>query len=316
MTSRARRGGILAASLGIYLAWGSAYLAMKVGLETLPPLVLAGTRLLLAGCLMGGAALAMGHRLQLRHWKPLLGAAALLFLGGHGFLYWGQERVSSGLGAVLFATIPLWIVLIEGLSPHGIRLGWRAGTGLGLGTAGILLLVGPTQLLGSGRVDLAGAAAISLASLSWALGSIYCTRAKLPASAALAGGMEMLLGGVLLLIVAGAMGETRGFHWSQVSTHSWLAVAYLVGVSSMIGFSCYLWLLKVASAARVSTYAYINPLVAVGLGWGLAGETVTARTLGAIAMLLGAVVLIVREQSKRPGPLLAAEVESQGAVAS
>src|SRR6185312_11007555 len=191
----ARRGRILAASFAIYAFWGSAYLAMRVGLRTLPPLVLAGTRLVLAGLLMTGWAWLRGARCRWRELRTVAAAAALLFLGGHGFLYWGQARVSSGMAAVLFATVPLWIVLLEGLSSSGIRLGWRALTGLVLGMLGVVMLVGPQSLLGAGRVDLAGAAAIGVASLSWAVGSIYCTRARLPHSAALSGGLEMLTGG-------------------------------------------------------------------------------------------------------------------------
>lgn len=308
------RGRILAASFAIYVFWGSAYLAMKAGLATVPPLVLAGWRLVGAGLGMAGFALVRGHRLERAHWRPLAAAAALLFLGGHGLLYWGQERVSSGLAAVLFATIPLWIVLLEGLSPHGIRLGARSLSGLMLGTVGVLLLVGPNRLLGAGRVNLPGAIAITLAALSWALGTLYTTRARLPDSGALAGGLEMLIGGVYLVVMAALTGEYRGFHLAQISLGSRLAVAYLILCSSMIGFSCYIWLLKRASAARVSTYAYVTPLVAVGLGWALAGEAITGRTLGAIALLLGAVLLIVRAQSKHPTPVLAAELESQGAV--
>ncbi|MGH9416755.1 MAG: EamA family transporter [Terriglobales bacterium] len=308
------RTRIMAASGAIYLVWGSAYLAMKIGLATIPPLLLAGSRLLLAGTLMAAYAWLRGHRLQRRHLPPLLAAAALLFLGGHGFLYWGQQRVSSGLGAVLFSTIPLWIVLIEGCSPTGIRLGWRALWGLALGLGGIVLLVGPERLLGGGRISLAGAAAISIASLSWALGSIFCTRAALPPSAAMAGGVEMLLGGAMLLIVAPLTGELRGFHPALVSRASLLAIAYLVLFSSMIGFSCYLWLLQVASPARVATYAYVTPMVAVFLGWMLAREAVTARTLASMGLLLAAVVLIVRQQSKRPSAVLAAELEGQAAV--
>ncbi|MGH9476551.1 MAG: EamA family transporter [Terriglobales bacterium] len=314
MSSVPRRQ-LLTASVAIYLVWGSAYLAMRVGLRTFPPLILAGTRLLLAGLLMGAWALARGARIRREEWLAVIAAGTLLFLGGHGFLYWGQVRVTSGMAAVLFATIPLWIVLIEGFSPHGIRLGWRAVTGLVLGSLGVLLLVGPATLLGAGRVNLAGAGAIVVGSLCWAVGSIYCARARLPRSAALAGSLEMLVGGVLLLAAAPLLGETRGFHWVQVSRASWFAIGYLVLFSSMIGFSCYLWLLQKASPARVSTYAYVTPLVAVGLGWALLGEAITVRTLAAIALLLGAVVLIVRQQSKQGGPLLAAEVESQGAVA-
>ncbi|MGH9519399.1 MAG: EamA family transporter, partial [Terriglobales bacterium] len=294
----ASRTGIVVASVAIYAFWGSAYLAMKAGLATIPPLVLAGSRLLLAGSLMGGFALLQGQRPARQHWRPLLATAALLFLGGHGLLYWGQTRISSGLAAVLFATIPLWMVLLEGLSSSGIRLGWRTLSGLLLGSVGVLLLVGPSRLLGAGRVDLVGAAAITVAALCWALGSLYATRAALPPSGALAGGLEMLLGGGLLLVLATVLGEFHGFQLGQVSAGSWTAIGYLVLFSSMIGFSCYLWLLKVASPARVSTYAYINPLVAVGLGWALAGEAITPRTLGAIALLLMAVVLIVRAQSK------------------
>ena len=312
----APRVGIVVASLAVYLSWGSAYLAMQYGFATVPPLLLAGGRLVLAGALMAGYALLGGHRLHPAQLKPVVITGALLFLGGHGLLYWGQARgVPSGLAAVLYATIPLWVVLLEGLSPTGIRLGGRALLGLGLGTAGVLLLVGPAQMLGGGGLDLAGAAAISAASLFWALGSLYAVRAALPASAALAGGLEMLCGGVLLLGAALALGEARGFHLAQVSPASLAAVAYLVGISSMVGFSCYLWLLKATSAARVSTYAYVTPLVAVGLGWALAGEPVTLRTAGAVAMLLTAVALIVRQQSKSPTPVRAAELEAQGAVA-
>lgn len=301
--------------LAIYVFWGSAYLAMRIGLRTFPPLLLAGTRLLLAGLIMGAYAWGRGARIQgRRQWRAVAIAGALLFLGGHGFLYWGQARVTAGVAAVLFATIPLWMILLEGFSASGIRLGWRAVSGLVLGSLGVLLLVGPAALLGAGRVNLPGAAAILVGSFSWAMGSIYCSKAHLPHSAALAGSLEMLIGGALLLATAPLLGETRSFHWAQVSAASWLAVGYLVLFASMIGFSCYLWLLKKASPARVSTYAYVTPLVAVVLGWALLHEPITVRTLGAIALLLGAVALIVRQQSKRTDPEIAAELESQATV--
>ncbi|MGH9468237.1 MAG: EamA family transporter [Terriglobales bacterium] len=315
MSRTASPGRLFAASFAIYLVWGSAYLAMRVGLRTFPPLVMAGSRLLIAGVLMGTFACMRGARIARDEWPGVVAAACLLFLGGHGFLYWGQVRVTSGVAAVLFATIPLWMILIEGFSSTGIRLGFRAVSGLVLGTLGILLLVGPAALLGAGRVDLVGAAAILVASLSWAVGSIVCSRSRLPRSAALAGGLEMLIGGALLLLAAPLLGETHGFHWAQVSRASWLAVGYLVLFSSMIGFSCYLWLLQRASPARVSTYAYVTPLVAVVLGWALLHEAITMRTVGAIALLLSAVVLIIRQQAKTGSPLLAAEIESQGAIA-
>jgi len=292
------RGGILAASVAIYLVWGSANFFMKVGMETIPPVVLAGSRLLLAGTLMTSFAVARGDRLQRAHLKPLLLAGVLLFLGGHGALYWAQDRLASGIGVVLLATMPLWVVLIEGFMPGGIHLGWRSLTGLGLGLFGVLMLVGPASLLGAGQVNVAGAIAMELAALSWAVGSIFCSRAPLPSSGALAGGIEMLFGGILLLGLAALLGETRGFHVGHVSLHSWLAIGYLVLVSSMIGFSCYLWLLKVASPAQAASYAYVNPVVAVVLGWSVAGDPITLRILLAIVMLLGAVVLIVTTKNR------------------
>lgn len=298
----ASRGGILAASLAIYLFWGASNFFMKMGMRTIPPLVMAGSRLLLAGTLMTAFALWRGHRLVRGHVKSLLGAGALLFLGGHGLLYWGQQRLPSGIGVVLLATMPLWVALVEGFLPGGIHLGVRALSGITLGLLGVLMLVGPRSLLGAGQVNVAGAIAMVLAALSWGLGSIFCARATLPSSGALTGGMEMLMGGSMLIIAAAVLGETRGFHLGQVAPHSWLALAYLVLVSSLIGFSCFVWLLRNASPARVASYAYVTPVVAVILGWAAAGDAITPRILLAIALLLSAVVLIVTARNKRLAP--------------
>jgi drug/metabolite transporter (DMT)-like permease len=295
--AHASRARILAASLGIYVFWGSAYLAMRFGMETIPPLLLAALRLLLVGALMGGFALARGWTADWRQFPRAMVAGLLLFLGGHGFLYWGQARLNSGLAAVLYATVPLWIVVLEAAPPARIRPGWRSVAGLGLGTGGVMLLVGPSNLLGAGRANLAGALAVAAASLSWAVGTLYCARVRLPRSRALAGGIEMFTGGALLLAVAWMSGETHGFRWGRVAPVSCAAIAFLVLCSSMIGFSCYLWLLKVAAPARVATYCYVNPLVAVGLGWAFAAEAVTARTVAAMALLLAAVALIVSHPS-------------------
>lgn len=304
---RAARGGILAASLAIYLFWGASNFFMKMGMQTIPPLVMAGARLLLAGVLMTSFALVRGHRLARPHLKTLLGAGAFLFLGGHGLLYWGQDRLPSGIGVVLLATMPLWVALIEGFLPGGIHLGVRALTGITLGLLGVLMLVGPQSLLGAGQVSVTGAVAMVLAALSWAIGSIFCARAALPSSGALTGGMEMLMGGSMLILAAVALGETRGFRLQQVAPQSWLALAYLVLISSLIGFSCFLWLLRNASAARVASYAYVTPVVAVVLGWAAAGDPITPRILLAIALLLSAVVLIVTTKSKR---ILPAELDA------
>jgi drug/metabolite transporter (DMT)-like permease len=313
----ASRSRILAASFAIYVFWGSAYLAMRFGMETIPPLLLAAVRLLLAGTLMGGFALAHGWTADWRRFPRAIVAGMLLFLGGHGFLYWGQARLNSGLAAVLYATVPLWIVVLEAAPPARIRPGWRSIVGLVLGTGGVMMLVGPASLLGAGRANVAGALAVAAASFCWAVGTLYCARARLPQSRALAGGIEMFSGGLLLLAVAWASGETRGFAWHRVAPASFAAIAFLVLCSSMIAFSCYLWLLKVAPPARVATYCYINPLVAVGLGWAVAAEAITIRTIAAMALLLSAVALIVSHPSATtPAGRRADDVETLEAQAA
>lgn len=309
---RAPRWRIAAAFILLCWVWGSAYLGIRLGLRTLPTFLLAGLRLFIAGLALICWNLARGRRPRLVHWRNAAFASVMLFLGCHGCLYWGERVVSSGMTAVLFTTVPMWMVLIEGLSPGGIHLSRRVFVGLALGSAGVIVLVGPAQLFGHGQVDLIGAGVELFGALSWAVGSIYCTRVALPRPATLAAGMELFSGGVLLLGLSLVRGEWSGFHVAAVSPVSWGALAYLIVASSMLGFTSYAWLLSVANPARVSTYAYINPIVAVLLGWAVVGETLYAREAIATVALIAAVVLILQAKSK-PSPV--PELDLQAAVA-
>jgi drug/metabolite transporter (DMT)-like permease len=232
------------------------------------------------------------------HWQSTAMVGALLFLGGNGALVMGEERVPSGLAALLLSVIPLWMVLMGSREHKGVKLGPRVLVGLFLGLAGIALLVGPSDLLGHGRVDPLGAVILLVGSLSWAGGSLYSRRAHLPKSTLLAASMEMLAGGLLLLVAGLAVGEASAFHLARVSLRSAMAVVYLVTFGSLVAFSSYNWLLTHNTPARVSTYAYVNPVVAVFLGWIIAAEPATLRTVLATAVIVSAVALIISHRHR------------------
>ncbi len=207
--------------------------------------------------------------------------------------------MTSGITALLVATVPLWMVLLDWGRRGGLRPSGWVGSGIALGFVGVVLLIGPSALGGDGGVDLWGAVILMGASLSWATGSIYSQRAELPTSPLLATGMQMLAGGALLLILSSAFGEWTRVDLSQVSDRSFLSLVYLVVFGSIVGFTAYMWLLRVTTAARVATYAYVNPMVAVFLGWALAGEAVTEQTLLAAAIIVLAVAVITRYRSSQ-----------------
>lgn len=287
------RARIIAAFAAVYILWGSTYLAIRFAIETLPPWLMASGRFLVAGGLLYLVARLRGaERPHRGHWGATLLIGGLLLLGGNGAVVWAETRVPSGLTALLVATVPLWMVLLDWLRPDGNRPTGGVIAGLVLGFAGLGLLVGPGDLLGRGRVDLLGAAALTMGSISWAAGSVYSRRVKLPRSPLLATGMEMLGGGVLLLLLSVASGEAGTLVPEAVTIRSMLALLYLIVFGSLIGFTAYIWLLGNASAARVSTYAFVNPVVAVVLGWSLADEEVTPRMIAAAAVIIAAVALI------------------------
>ncbi len=320
----ARRASVLhvAVALGaVYLIWGSTYLAIRFAIETIPPFLMAASRYLTAGALLyGWSRLRGAPRPSLVHWRSAGVVGALLLLVGNGGVVWSEQRLSSGLAALLVSTEPLWIVLFVWLRDRGQRPGGRVIAGLLLGFTGLVLLVRPSS---SGGLDPLGVAAVLVASLSWAWGSLYSQRAKLPSSPVLSTAMQMLCGGALLLLAATLTGEPAHFALSQVSTRSLLALAYLVVFGAIIAFTAYVWLLRTASPVLISTYAYVNPVVAVFLGWAMAGEPITRGTLIAAAVILTGVALISSAQGKKgrqeekpapePEPAVVEEVEAEEA---
>ena len=293
------RWKVVSAFAIVYVIWGSTYLAIRFAIETLPPFLMASGRFLVAGALMWLWAKRRGAG---RPTRRQVGAAAavgaLLLMGGNGGVVWAEQRIDSGLAALLVAMVPLWVVSIEWLLPGGRRPRLALALGVAGGLAGIVLLVGPAELAGAERMDLAGAGAVVAASLLWSIGSLYAARADLPASPRLATGLEMLFGGVGLLVAGALTGEFARLDLAAVSATSWAAVAYLVVFGSLVAFSAYVWLLRAAPPSKVATYAYVNPVVALLLGWALAGEELTARTLLAAAVILASVMLIVTYRQK------------------
>jgi drug/metabolite transporter (DMT)-like permease len=292
----------IAVAMGlVWLIWGSTYLAIRYAVATLPPLAMSGVRFLLAG-----AVLYLWDRRRgtpapsPRQWRSAAIVGLLLLLGGNGLVVWAEKRVDSGLAALLVSTTPIFMVLLPWWLPLGSIRAPRprpaVTVGIVLGLAGVALLVRPS---GVGGVDLAGAVMLTLASFAWALGSLYSRAAELPESPLMATGIQMLAGGVQLLVAGALFGEAAGFHWSQVSRASLAGFIYLV-VAAIVAFTAYLWLLRAAAPALVSTYSYVNPLVAVFLGWAIAGEPITGRTLVAALVIVASVAMITLARAREP----------------
>ncbi|HVT61147.1 MAG TPA: EamA family transporter [Thermoanaerobaculia bacterium] len=281
----------IAVALGaIYLVWGSTYLAMRIAIETIPPFIMAGVRYLTAGTLLYAWARWRGApRPSGANWRASALIGALLLLIGNGGVVWAEQRVASGMAALLISSEPLLIVLLVWLRRGGSRPGPRVACGMLLGFAGLLLLLRPT---GSFHLEPAGVAALLIASVGWAAGSLYTQRATLSSSPPLATAMQMLCGGAWLAVASIATGENGRLVLAHVSLRSLLAVAYLIVFGAIIGFTAYVWLLRNAAPVLVSTYAYVNPVVAVFLGWAIAHEPLRAATLAAAAVILAGVALI------------------------
>ena len=289
----------------VYLVWGSTYLAIRFAVETLPPLLMAGARFVIAGAILLLWA-RVRERVRAptpREWLTGLIGGALLLLGGNGAVVWAEQRVPSGIAALLVAIVPLWMVLLDWLRPSGRRPAGLVFVGLAMGLIGLGLLVGPDAANAGGGIDPLGAAVLVFGSLSWAVGSIYTKSAPKPASANAASGTQMFAGGICLLLVALVGGEGAQLDLANASSRSLLGFAYLVTFGSLIGFTAYVYLLAHTTAAKAATYAYVNPVVAVLLGWAFAGEPITARTLVAAAVILASVAIItVARDSREPLP--------------
>jgi drug/metabolite transporter (DMT)-like permease len=286
------------ALLALYFVWGSTYLAIRFAVETIPPFMQAGFRFLVSGVLLLAWRRAARDTMPTRsQWKSLAIIGTLLLLGGNGLVSFAEQRIASGVAALIVGTVPLWLVLIEGVRPGGVKPTWQALVGLFVGFGGIYLLIGPSELTGELQFDLIGTLALITASFIWSIGSIYSRSAEVPKSVLMMTGAEMLLGSLSLFIVSGLTGEWRGFSFADVSTRSWLGLLYLISFGSLIGFVSYGWLLQNAPVSLVATYAYVNPLVAVLLGNLFVQEPLTPRTLMAAGIIIGSVVFI---NSARP----------------
>ena len=300
MTARASRAAVFWSFAAIYILWGSTYLAIRVVVTAVPPLLAAGSRFVLAGGLLYGWARWRGAPAPDRRlWPSAALTGGLFFLVGNGGVSWAETRMPSGLTALLAATSPLFTAVFESARGGWRRPSLRVLAGIIAGLGGVALLVAPGEFIGGAHADLAGAAAITLAALAWAAGSVTSHAKPLETSPAMATGMKMLSGGVLLTLAGLLAGEAARVTPELFTLRVFLAWSYLVVFGSLIGFSAFTYLLRVTSPQKVSTSAFVNPLVAVFLGWLLLSEPITPRTLLAAAIIIGAVVLI-RVRSREP----------------
>ena len=282
------------ALLALYIVWGSTYLGIRFAVETIPPFLHASLRFLISGAILyiwrraaGDPAPTVGN------WKSTAIVGTALLLGGNGLVALAEQSVPSGIAALMVATSPFWLTLFESLRSGGTKPTWLAILGLVIGFGGVFLLIGPAEITGAKEsFDTFGTILLLFASLFWSLGSIYARGADMPKSTLLSTGMQMLAGAVALFTVSLVRGELSGFHFGLVSSRSWVALAYLIAFGSLVGFVSYGWLLQNAPVSLLSTYAYVNPVVAVLLGNWLANEPLNGRILFAAAIIIGSVVLI------------------------
>lgn len=288
---------LIAAFAAVYIFWGSTYLAIKYAIETLPPFLMAGMRFTIAGVILFALA-RFGKDYETptaAHWKTSFVVGTLLLLGGNGGVVFAEKYISSSLAALLVATEPFWIVLLSWLWLKKSRPNLKVVAGLILGFYGVYLLISGQHADGAtadSSMHLFGTLAVVGAAMCWATGSIYGLRSPVPKSAILTSAMQMFCGGLVLLVVSLITGEMSSFHFAEVSKNSWLGLIYLIIFGSLLGFTAYSWLLKNAQPAMVATYAYVNPVIAVLLGWLIAGESFTAQMLIGAGVIVGSVALI------------------------
>lgn len=290
----------LAAFATIYLVWGSTFYAIRVGVREVPPFLLAAIRFLVAGGALFGWMLARGERWPAaRQWASAFLLALLIFVGDYGLVFWAEQRVPSGLTAVMLALIPGFMALSEIVILGTQRLTLRLAVVLLIGLAGVAVLVSPSLSLGGAPIDRVGAAALVVAALSWSVASALSRKLSLPSSKVMSSGTQMLAGGILLSLLAAGLGEAPRFHPASVSVGAWLALLYLIVAGSIVAFTAYVWLLHHESPTRVGTYAYVNPVVAVLVGYVLGGEALGPRTILGTALVLISVVVITTTPARR-----------------
>lgn len=286
----------------IYFVWGSTFLAIRVGVREVPPFLLAGMRFLAAGIILFGWMRLKGDASPtIREWRSATLLAVLIFVFDYGLLFWAERRVPSGVAAVMMATIPVFMTLAEIIFLGTQRLSLRLAAALLVGLGGVGVLVSHAGF-GEGPIDTAGAVALVVAAVSWSVASALTRSPTLPASKSMSSAAQMLAGGILLTLAAAAMGEFKGFHPQTVSRSAWLSLAYLIVAGSIVAFTAYVWLIHHESPTKVGTYAYVNPVVAVALGYFLGGEAVGPRTLLGTLLVLVSVVVITTSPKKKLEP--------------
>ena len=299
--SQPRVWKVLLAFAIIYFLWGSTFLAIRVGVREVPPFLLAGMRFLVAGLVLYGWMRVRGTASPTaREWSAASVLAVLIFVFDYGLLFWAERRVPSGMAAVMMATIPVFMALAEIAVLRTQRLTFRLGLALLVGIGGVAVLVGHSMSLGEAPVDTEGACALIFAAISWSVAASLSRKLPLPAAKAMSSGAQMLAGGVFLTLTAALLGEFRGFHVQAVSRGAWLALAYLIVAGSIVGFTAYVWLIHHESPTKVGTYAYVNPVVAVLVGYFLGGEAIGPRTIvGTLLVLVSVVVITTTPKAKR-----------------
>ena len=311
-----RRTRIILAFAAVYIIWGSTYLAIRFAIETLPPFLMAGTRFITAGLILTTWMLARGEAWPAwREWRTTFLVGVGLITIGNGAVVWAELRIPSGIAALIVAVMPCWMVLLDWVWGERRRPTLQTALGLLLGFGGIALLIGPGFASG-GDIDITGVLAVLLATIAWPIGSIYSKLAPMPKSKVLASGMQMLLGGLALGIVALVTGEVSAINLDAVSTRSILSAIYLTIFGSLVAYSAFVFLLQEVPAPQVATYAYVNPVVAVLLGWAFAGELLSGRMVVAAAVIIAGVALITmsagRAESRTTDGMANAKVAGEG----
>jgi drug/metabolite transporter (DMT)-like permease len=309
-----KRTTVIVAFAALYVIWGSTYLGIKFSIETIPPFLMAGARFVLAGMIMYAIAWSQGiGKSSWANWRTSFIIGACLLLGGNGGVTISEQFIDSGLAALIVAIVPIYIVLLgwgTGMAPRPTPIMWM---GLAGGFAGVGILFGPGLHLHSvgGRNPAIGISILLVTSFVWSAGSLYSRAAKHAASPFLTAAQQMICGGILLLLAGVVTGELPRFHPGSVSMLSLGSFVYLVVIGAVVGYTAYIWLLRHCDPAKVATYAYVNPIVAVLLGTFFAGETITARMLVAAALIIGSVALIITAQQLRARvqPALSAAIE-------
>ncbi len=296
--SKPSRISIILAFAAVYIIWGSTYLGIKYAIQTMPPLLMSGVRYFIAGLIVFVIAMSTGAPFpQKIHWRNTLIIGALLVLMGNGGVAWAESLIPSGIASLIVCSVPIWFALFGWLFFKRGKPGTLTIIGIVLGFIGMIILVGPKNIFHIGQgINLVGVLIIVIGSIGWSIGSLYVSKAKLPANHLTTIGMQMLCGGFLLTIAGLVKGEYSQVLFDAISTKSLLAMGYLIIFGSIVAFSAYSWLLRVSTPSLVSTYAYVNPVIAVFLGWLFLNETIDKYTVIGSVFIILALVLITSQK--------------------